>query len=150
MNGSSTLTWSSTDATSCTASGAWSGSKPLSGSESVGPLTQDSTFTLSCTGSGGTTSRPVTVTVAAANGTADLSWIAPTTNEDGSTLTLASFNIYRGTSPSNLQKIASVGAGQTTFTVTGLAAGTYYFAVTAVSDTGAESTFSNIESKQIF
>jgi fibronectin type 3 domain-containing protein len=90
------------------------------------------------------------VTVQAANGTADLSWIAPTTNEDGSPLALASFNVYRGTSPSNLQKVASVGASQNTFTATGLAAGTYYFAVTAVSDIGAESAFSNIESKTIF
>jgi hypothetical protein len=150
MNGSSTLNWSSSNATSCTASGAWSGAKPVSGSQNVGPLTQDSTFSLSCTGPGGTTTRPVTVTVQGANGTADLSWTAPLTNEDGSPLTLASFNVYRGTSPSNLQKVASVGASQTAFTITGLAAGTYYFAVTAVSDTGAESTFSNIESKTVF
>jgi len=92
----------------------------------------------------------VTVTVLTPNGTADLSWVAPTTNEDGSPLALASFNIYRGASPSNLQKIGSVGAGQTTFTATGLAVGTHYFAVTAISDTGAESTFSNVESKTIF
>jgi trimeric autotransporter adhesin len=150
MNGSSTLSWSTSNATSCMAGGAWSGAKPVNGSQNVGPLTQTSTFNLSCTGPGGTTSRPVTVTVLAANGTADLSWIAPTTNEDGSPLTLASFNVYKGTSPSNLQKITSVGAGQTAFTVTGLAAGTYYFAVTAVSNTGAESTFSNVGNKTIF
>jgi hypothetical protein len=76
--------------------------------------------------------------------------MAPTTNEDGSPLTVASFNIYAGSSPASLQKIVSVGAGETTFTVTGLAAGTHYFAVTAVSTTGAESTFSNIESKTSF
>jgi hypothetical protein len=62
-NGSSTLNWSTTNATSCTAGGAWSGTKPINGSQSVGPLTQDSTFSLSCTGPGGTTTRPVTVTV---------------------------------------------------------------------------------------
>lgn len=61
---SSTLTWSSTNATSCTASGGWSGSKALSGSESVSP-TVTTQYTLSCTGTGGTNQVTVTVTVAA-------------------------------------------------------------------------------------
>jgi hypothetical protein len=60
---SSTLTWSSTDATSCTASGAWSGAQATAGSASTGALNFDSTFTLSCTGAGGSTSASVTVTI---------------------------------------------------------------------------------------
>ena len=60
---SSTLTWSTTNATSCTASGAWSGSKSTSGSTSTGALTSSSTYTLSCTGSGGTTQASTTVSV---------------------------------------------------------------------------------------
>ena len=57
-----TLTWSSTNASSCTASGAWQGAKATSGSqvitlESVG----NNEFTISCTGSGGTTARTVNV-----------------------------------------------------------------------------------------
>ncbi len=59
----STLTWSSSDATSCVASGAWSGSKALSGSESTGTLTRSSEFSLSCTGSGGSASASATATV---------------------------------------------------------------------------------------
>ncbi len=148
--GSSVLTWTSSNATSCTAGGAWSGAKGLSGSQSVGPLTQDSTFTLTCTGPGGSTNVPVTVTVQAANGTADLTWVAPSTNEDGSALTLASFNIYKGSSQSNLQKIDSVAATQTDYTANGLPVGTHCFAVTAVSDTGAESVPSNVACKDIF
>ena len=148
--GSSVLTWTSSNATSCTAGGAWSGAKALSGSQSVGPLTQDSTFTLTCTGIGGSTNVPVTVTVQAANGTADLTWVAPSTNEDGSALTLASFNIYKGSSQSNLQKIDSVAATQTDYTANGLPVGTHCFAVTAVSDTGAESVPSNVACKDIF
>lgn len=53
-----TLDWSSTDALSCTASGDWSGTKPITGSESIvinGPVT----FTLSCSGDGGTASASV-------------------------------------------------------------------------------------------
>jgi len=61
-NSSTTLNWSSTNATSCTASGAWSGSKGTSGSQSTGNLTSSKTYSLSCTGSGGT-SPTVSVTV---------------------------------------------------------------------------------------
>ena len=59
----STLTWAASNASSCEASGAWAGQRPPSGSASTGPLTADSTYTLSCTGSGGNASRMVTVTV---------------------------------------------------------------------------------------
>ena len=69
---SSTLTWSSTNATSCTASGlpagsaqvnSWSGTKTTSGSQTVTNLPTAGTYTLSCTGSGGTTRGSVTVSV---------------------------------------------------------------------------------------
>ena len=58
-----TLTWSSTNATSCTASGGWSGSRPLSGSQATGNLAATTTYTLACTGSGGSASQSTTVTV---------------------------------------------------------------------------------------
>ena len=61
--GTSTLTWSSTNATSCTAGGAWSGNKTTSGSQSTGPLSASSTYTLNCTGTGGSASQSATVTV---------------------------------------------------------------------------------------
>jgi Spherulation-specific family 4 len=47
---SSTLTWSSTNATSCTASGGWTGTKAVSGSASTGALLASATYTLTCTG----------------------------------------------------------------------------------------------------
>jgi hypothetical protein len=62
----SMLTWSSTDATSCQAAGAWTGSKSPSGSESTGALTATSTFTLTCAGDGGSTTQSVTVNVSGA------------------------------------------------------------------------------------
>jgi hypothetical protein len=61
--GSSVLAWSSTGATSCAASGAWSGTKAITGTQTVGPLTTDSKFTLSCTGPGGTSASDVTVRI---------------------------------------------------------------------------------------
>ena len=65
---SSTLTWSSTNATSCTASGGWSGIKATAGSELVSP-TQTTTYSLSCIGAGGSGSASVTVTVTSASDT---------------------------------------------------------------------------------
>ncbi len=54
-NGSATLSWTSTNATSCTASGDWSGAKAISsGGESTGNLTSSKTYTIVCTGPGGT------------------------------------------------------------------------------------------------
>jgi hypothetical protein len=60
---STTLTWSSTGATSCSASGAWSGTLATSGSQASGALSTTTTFTLTCTGSGGTAMASATVTV---------------------------------------------------------------------------------------
>src|SRR5207249_2508595 len=59
---SSTLTWSSTNATSCTASGGWTGTKTISGTQAVTP-TVTTAYTLACTGSGGTATQSTTVTV---------------------------------------------------------------------------------------
>lgn len=89
--GSSTLTWDTTDAASCTASGAWSGSKAISGSQSVGPIAATSTYTLTCdNGAGGTSNRSVTVTVASSTPapTVDLN-ANPTTVAAGSSSTLS-------------------------------------------------------------
>jgi uncharacterized protein (TIGR03382 family) len=66
LQGSTTLQWTATNAASCTASGGWSGTRGLSGSETVGPLAATTTFVLTCTGPGGSASR--TVSVAVANG----------------------------------------------------------------------------------
>jgi hypothetical protein len=61
--GSSTLTWSSTNATSCTASGGWSGAKGVNGSQVITNITQKQTYTITCTGAGGSASDTVTVSV---------------------------------------------------------------------------------------
>jgi len=66
VSGSSpTLTWSSSNASSCTASGGWTGSKATSGQQAVGPLTATTTFTLAC----GSATKSVTVTVTSGGGT---------------------------------------------------------------------------------
>jgi len=61
-----TLHWTSNNATNCQAGGSWSGSKSTSGSEQVGNFTGSRTYTITCTGSGGSASDSVSIT-----GTAD-------------------------------------------------------------------------------
>ncbi len=61
----STLNWTSQNATACTASGAWSGSRPTSGTEASPPVTSSASFTLTCTGPGGSTAATASVTVGA-------------------------------------------------------------------------------------
>ncbi len=61
--GSSVLTWSSLNADFCTLSGDWSGGAVTSGSSSKGSLTASKNYTITCTGSGGNTSKSLTVSV---------------------------------------------------------------------------------------
>ncbi|HYM42986.1 MAG TPA: putative Ig domain-containing protein, partial [Steroidobacteraceae bacterium] len=79
------------------------------------------------------------------SGSAALSWTAPTTNTDGSALTdLAGFIISYGTSATNLsQQVTVSGAAATSYTITGLASGTWYFTVTAYASDGTQSAPSN-------
>ena len=122
----STLTWSSTNATSCTASGAWSGTKSTSGSQSTGNLTANSTFTLSCTGTGGTTNQSVTVNV-----TAPIAFNFTLSNGGNKSVT-------QGSSVTNsVTATLSSGTSQSTgFAVSGLPTGaTASFSPTACSPT---------------
>ncbi|MFQ6007287.1 MAG: putative Ig domain-containing protein, partial [Woeseia sp.] len=80
-----------------------------------------------------------------ANGTATLSWTAPTQRTDNTPLTnLAGFNIYYGqTSGDYANLIAVRNPGITTYVVDNLSAGTWYFVVTALEANGLESNPSN-------
>jgi len=76
-----TLTWSSQNATACTASGGWSGARATSGSDASPAITASTTFTLTCEGPGGSANAAVTVSPAAAaasggGGGGNLGWLA--------------------------------------------------------------------------
>lgn len=80
------------------------------------------------------------------SGTASLSWSTPTQNTDGTTLTdLVGYRIAYGTSPDALPNVIQVGQVNT-YTVTGLAPGTYYFAIVTLAAT-AQSSPSNTVSR---
>ncbi len=57
------LSWDATNVDSCTASGDWSGTKLLSGSETSAALVADGSFVLACDGSNGSINETINVTV---------------------------------------------------------------------------------------
>jgi hypothetical protein len=84
-------------------------------------------------------------------GRAVLSWTPPTQNTNGSTLNnLAGYRISYGTSPEALaQTVQIANPGVSSYTISNLAPGTYYFAVRAYATSDAESVNSNVISKTV-
>ena len=97
-----------------------------------------------CSRGGGAPESPTT-------GSARLSWSAPTANVDGSPLNgPIGYRIHYGTDPNNLShRIEIRDPSVVSWTVSGLTAGTWYFAVTALGIRGSESEYSTITSKKI-
>ena len=88
---------------------------------------------------------------AAGVGTATVHWVAPTTNVDGSPLTnLAGFRIRYGKNLASLdQSVTISGAATTSYRITGLTTGTWYFTLSAFTNVGVESKPSAAASKTI-
>lgn len=131
------LTWSSTGASACAASGGWSGAKAPSGTQTLTDVRTSATYTLTCS---------------EGSGTADLTWTAPTQNTDGSALTdLVSYKVYAATSAAGVDAATpvTVAAPATTYTVTGLAAGTWHFGVKARNAQGIDSDMSGKPTKVV-
>jgi hypothetical protein len=100
-------------------------------------------------GSSAATSVPGAVQKVSSNAT--LSWEAPTANTNGSALTdLAGYRIYYGSNPSKLdQSVQIKTVGMLTYVLDNLTAGTWYFAIMAVTSAGTESALSNVVSLTI-
>jgi hypothetical protein len=88
---------------------------------------------------------------AATSGSALLTWNAPTTYTDGSTLTdLAGFRVYWGNVQGSYPNSYLINnGGVSSYTVKGLAAGRWYFKVTALTAAGQESSPTPVLSKLI-
>ena len=76
------------------------------------------------------------------SGSAVLSWSRPARNSDGTTLAnLAGYRIYYGPSPSQTSTTVVISdPAATSATINGLAAGTWYFAITSYTTAGTESS----------
>ncbi len=133
------LTWSSSNAQSCEASGNWSGQVDTSGTFTSAPLTENALFQLTCFAQG--QSAVSQLGVAVTDNT--VRWAAPTENVDGTQLTdLDGFAVYWGDRSRNYNSSVNLGAGAREWTLD-VAPGTYYLAVTAINSQNEESGYSN-------
>ena len=85
------------------------------------------------------------------SGTAELTWTAPTQNEDGTPLTnLAGYKVRYGQTPGTLTTIRDIAnPATTTVTIEGLSSGTWYFTVASYTNAGVESAPTGAVSKTI-
>jgi hypothetical protein len=105
-----TITWASTNVTSCTAGGAWGNGGSLLGSGLSDSLTQDTTFTFQCTGLGGTTLlQSVTVKVI----TVDFHGHGCTLPADGSGCNISSYWTVTGLPTGETLDVVITGPGLT-------------------------------------
>ncbi len=134
---STTIAWSSSSATSCTASGSWSGVLATSGTKTVAPTSAGTyTYSLTCSNVGGT-SKPATATLTVT--------VAPPA---APTLTLAAKSIVAGSSTtitwssSNATSCTASGSWSGTLATSGTQtvmptpAGTYTYSLTCANAGG--------------
>jgi hypothetical protein len=86
-------------------------------------------------------------TTTAQSGEATLTWEPSTQLTDGSSYyDRSAYKIYYGLAPSNLDQIIVTGANSTSQVVSGLAPGSWYFGISAISNSHGESALSGIVS----
>lgn len=130
---SSALTWSSTNATSCTGTGFSTGGA-LSGTVSVSP-SQTTTYSVSCTGAGGTATASATLTVTAPSSSPSISLTAsPSVVTAGGSTTLSWTS--SNTSYCSSTQFDTVGATSGSITITPNASTNYTVTCTGVSGSG--------------
>jgi hypothetical protein len=96
------------------------------------------------------TVKPTAGVPTSPTGSVTLSWTPPTENTDGSSLTdLAGYNIYYGTTATNLVSKDHIGnPGLANYVIEGLIPGRWYFEMAAYSAIGSESAHTQIVSIQ--
>jgi hypothetical protein len=135
------LSWTSANADQCTASGGWSGDRGTQGRATGGPITEGTTFTLTCSGAGGNAMAMVTV---AMSGVITLKWQPPAENVDGTPVSdLAGYRIYYGERSREYTNHEAVPNPRAMSHDVPVVSGSYYFAMTVLDSSGNESGYSN-------
>jgi hypothetical protein len=95
--------------------------------------------------------QPGTATIQSFAGSATLSWTPVTANTDGTALEdLAGYQVHYGPSLNAMSTVVVLpDPGQTTYIVSPLTSGTWYFAVAAYTSSGIEGAWSNVATKII-
>jgi hypothetical protein len=141
--GSTTLSWTTSGATACTASGAWAGSRAPNGSVTVASIASDSTFTMSCSGPGGNAVASTTVSTRVAR----LTWRASDGADPAGTV--AGFRLFHGTAPGVYGPPITVSDPAAREFEVDLTPGTHYFALAGLLAGGGVGTLSNEVSKTV-
>ncbi len=151
-NATAEISWTSSNAANCTASGSWSGSKSLSGLENQDNVTTQKTYTLTCANASGQEAtdsivvnvRPQAPQNVDASNTAceqiTLTWDAVSG--------ASGYNVYRNTT-SNLPALPIASNISETLYADALASGQYYYWVSALNAYG-ESPKTAIASGSVF
>jgi hypothetical protein len=132
--GQVTVTWSSTGATTCVASGGWSGPKECSGTQTL-TVSQSRTFIL---------------TARAAQGKVTARWTKPTQNTDGTPATVTGYKLYIADAPSGLPSAAAIALPATPLEyVFWRTPGDVSAGIKAIRSDGVDSALSNVSSKNV-
>ena len=134
-SGDVTVTWTATHATSCIASGGWSGQKDCAGGSQVLAVSQSRTFTLN---------------VKAATGKAVARWTKITQNTDGTPANVTGYRLYIADAPSGLPSATAINLPATPLEyVFWRTPGNVSAGIKAVRSDSVDSALSNVASKEV-
>ena len=135
--GSYTLSWTSTNAAACTASGSWSGSQLTNGSQPYSSISAGAyTYSITCTNPSGSASDSVTVNVLSPP-TVNVSAPAAMTAPASYTATWSSTNASSCSGSSRFVGLSGLSGSKVE---TGLAAGNYDYTVTCTNAVGVQAS----------
>lgn len=135
------LRWNAKNAQWCNAEGGWTGKRSLTGKFAVKNLRDRKTFKIVC---GKGKARATAMTTVDLEKPLKLSWQAPTKLTNGRQIKgLKGFKVYAGERSGRYSLRKQINNGRTRSTQLSLPRGDYFLVVTAITQSGVESGFSN-------